>query len=475
MVIPHGNTWGMYTPPATSWDKQLVGNMQNEKFQNLIEVFSGHGNSEEYRDWRAVEFDENGKPRCPAVRADYLPLCVQAGRIIQQRCLDAGESREECQLRAAAARQHAVESSWPMATVPGSNSNEWLDSMQCKDCYLPTFNYRPGGSSQYALAIGNFDNPEKIRRFRFGFIGSSDNHTARPGTGFKELDRRENVEGFVVSDPDIRKFILRKTPKTQAYSIAVKDSIIGNQAIGISHVDRASSFFLTGGLIAVHASARNREGIWDALQNKQVYGTSGDRILLWFDMINPKGEKDSAVAPMGSEISIGHTPKFQVRAVGAFTQKPGCPEHSNNALGTQRLYSLCRNECYNPSNQRKIISRIEVIRIRPQMSPDEDVAQLIEDVWKSYQCPASEQGCLFEFEDPDFVKDGRESVYYVRAIQQPSPAVNAGLMRCEYNQKGECTSANICSANINITDAEDDCLAENEERAWSSPIFIDYL
>ena len=52
LVIPHGTTWGLYTPPGTSWDKQLVAAQRDPQKQTLIEVYSGHGNSEEYRPWR---------------------------------------------------------------------------------------------------------------------------------------------------------------------------------------------------------------------------------------------------------------------------------------------------------------------------------------------------------------------------------------------------------------------------------------
>ena len=78
--------------------------------------------------------------------------------------------------------------------VPGASVEEWLDAGQCTDCFLPAFNYRPMGSAQYMLALTNFDDADKPLQFRFGFIGSSDNHKARPGTGFKELDRREMTE-----------------------------------------------------------------------------------------------------------------------------------------------------------------------------------------------------------------------------------------------------------------------------------------
>jgi hypothetical protein len=78
--------------------------------------------------------------------------------------------------------------------VPDAEMEEWLDAGQCRDCFQPSFNYRPGGSTQYALAITNFDDPAHLKRFRFGFIASSDNHRARPGTGYKEFDRMHTTE-----------------------------------------------------------------------------------------------------------------------------------------------------------------------------------------------------------------------------------------------------------------------------------------
>lgn len=473
IVIPHGNTWGMYTPPGTTWDKQLVGDTQNEHYQYLVEVYSGHGNSEEYRDWRDVEFDSQGEPICPQPRDDFLPTCVQAGRLIKQRCLQAGEDVQECERRAELARNNAVRSPVPLATVPRSEPNDWLDAGQCRDCFLPAFTYRPGGSSQYALALGNFDDPDKVRRFRFGFMASSDNHTARPGTGYKERDRMHNVEGFAIADPGIRDFIMRSLPEKLPFSVPVPPGEDGDQAWRLSHVERGSSFFLTGGLIATHATDRSRDAIWSSLERKEIYATSGDRILLWFDLLNAD-DTGAVVAAMGSEVSMRSNPRFRVRAVGAFRQKPGCPEQSVAALGEERLQRLCYGECYNPGDQRKLITRIEVVRIRPQLHPQEDMAGLIEDSWISHDCAPDQDGCVFEFEDPEFLSHARETLYYVRAIEETSDAVNAALMRCEYNEQGQCTRANICSASSQFTPTEEDCLAATEERAWSSPIFIDF-
>jgi hypothetical protein len=230
---------------------------------------------------------------------------------------------------------------------------------------------------------------------------------------------------------------------------------------------------MTGGLVAVHANGRSRDEVWNALKRKEVYGTSGDRILLWFTLLNAQ-QPDGTLAsvPMGGEVRMQRAPRFEVRAVGAFKQKPGCPDYSMTALSPQRLRWLCKGECYNPSDTRKRITRIEVIRIRPQITPGEPVAQLIEDPWRTFACEPSEAGCVVQFEDADFVSAGRPAVYYVRAIEEPSPAVNGGNLRCKYDESGRCLEVHPCYGDYR-TDRRDDCLGVIEERAWSSPIYLD--
>ena len=66
--------------------------------------------------------------------------------------------------------------------------------------------------------------------------------------------------------------------------------------------------------------------------------------------------------------------------------------------------------------------------------------------------------------------DGRDTLYYARAIEAPSLAVNADNLRCERDASGECSSIDIC-----LDEPDDDgCLAPTEQRAWSSPIFVDF-
>jgi hypothetical protein len=247
------------------------------------------------------------------------------------------------------------------------------------------------------------------------------------------------------------------------------------QAFQLLEAERQASFFMTGGLVAVHSDGRDRNEIWNALKRREVYGTSGDRILLWFNLLNPpNAPSPDAMLPMGSEISMSGPPHFQVRAVGAFEQKAGCPEYAEQALGEKRLHDLCRNECYNPSERRKRITRIEIVRIRPQAFADEPVGDLIEDPWRILHCTPDPAGCTVEFYDPDFSVVRRDTVYYARAIEEPSQAVNADNLRCEYDANGICTSVRPCHGDYR-TNYEDDCLGPVEERAWSSPIFVNYV
>ena len=48
-------------------------------------------------------------------------------------------------------------------------------------------------SVQYALASTDFSGDTPLN-YKFGFIGSSDNHQGRPGTGYKENLRFLNSE-----------------------------------------------------------------------------------------------------------------------------------------------------------------------------------------------------------------------------------------------------------------------------------------
>jgi len=246
IIIPHGTTWGMYTPAGTSWDKALDPAQRPDRF-SLIEVYSGHGDSEEYRSWDDVRIDGSGKATCPEPVPGYTPSCWRAGELIHERCVKAGIANAECDHRAAEARQNYVTMGIAgHLTVPGASAADWLDAGQCTDCFLPSFNYRPKESVQAGLAMSHFDDATgQATRFTWGFIGSSDNHKARPGTGYKQYDRRGNTEA---SGPASEAWFKRMMPdekwddENPKPRNMTQDEILALPGLSVVEYERRASF-----------------------------------------------------------------------------------------------------------------------------------------------------------------------------------------------------------------------------------------
>lgn len=471
LIIPHGSSWGLFAPAGVSWDKQLTAEMRGGDYR-LIEIYSGHGNSEEYRPWRGVAFDPvTGEGVCPEPSEGYLPACWRAGVITLERCTAAGEDGATCAAAAAQARSDYVfmGNAGHLAIV-GEASEEWLDAGNCTDCFQPPQHHRPMTSIQYGLAISNFDDGEvDPLRFNWGFIGSSDNHTARPGTGYKEIARHGMTEaGGPINETWRRFFVPAEDPQIQSRRFS-REELASVAAFRLLEMERQGSFWLTGGLAAVHSEGRSRGEVWDALQRRETYATSGPRILMWFDLLNG----GDGTAPMGSTVELDRNPVFRVRAVGAFKQNEGCPEFTEAGLDAERIESICLGECYNPSDERHIIARIEIIRIRPQIFEGEPVEMLIEDPFLTLDCPEDEAGCVVEFTDPEYLTSGRDTIYYARAIQEETMAINAANVRCEYDEAGNCVQAMPCWGDYRVS-GDDACLAPTQHRAWASPIYLGF-
>jgi hypothetical protein len=477
LVIPHGLAWGLHTPAGARLDYQLTPLQHDPERQILLEVFSGHGNSEEYRSWSGTETDGDRGPICPAPTADFLPCCWRAGEIMRGRCGDLAAA--ECEARVETAKRLAREALVdPHLVFPDTRPEDWLDCDQCRDCFKPAFSLRPGQSAQYSLAISAFGQPSPNPqpptpnlRFRWGFVASSDDHHARPGTGYKQLGRHwmADVHGFAsgLHERVLRGWVMGKQEDRQRAQASTRQE---RSLRSLFDVERVASFMYPGGLVGVHAEGRDRQSIWRALKRREVYGTSGPRILLWFDLLNgPRGR-----SPMGSELAMNEAPRFEVRALGSLAQKPGCPEESLSGLSTERLRALCHGECDNPGDERHRIRAIEVVRIRPQIASGENVADLIEDPWRRFDCPPEAAGCVFTFEDPDFAASSRDAVYYARALQEDTPAINAATLRTRFDEHGNAVDVTPCHGSYR-TAFEDDCLAPAGERAWSSPIFVDQV
>ena len=139
-------------------------------------------------------------------------------------------------------------------------------------------------------------------------------------------------------------------------------------------------------------------------------------------------------------------------------------------LARDRLARLCRDECHHPSDVRRTIDRIEVVRIRPQQQAGEPVGALLEDPWRVLDCSGAPAGCTVRFEDRQFAAGGRDALYYVRAIERASPNILGDPLRTVFDANGNAVSIDPCDT----VGSDTDCLAPSEARAWSSPIFVDW-
>jgi hypothetical protein len=92
--------------------------------------------------------------------------------------------------------------------------------------------------------------------FKFGMIGSTDNHTALP------TSREENNWS--------KAHILEPSPKRYQHALIEAPE---DPALSIMAVDVGAS-----GLAAVWARENTRESIWDAMARKEVYATTGTRL-----------------------------------------------------------------------------------------------------------------------------------------------------------------------------------------------------
>ncbi len=439
IVIPHGLAWGTTNPLDADFQNQL--DEHEQRYQKLLETFSGHGNSELYEDFERLAVDENGMAYCPLATENFTPCCQQAGVIARQRCDE--PTSTQCEKQVTAAVDAFVVKGAPAGRklLDDTSPDDWQGCGQLQNTFQPPSMYVDKLTTQYNLALG-FDDNGTPKRAKFGLIGSSDGHQARPGGSYKETNRVLYTDTKEVG----KRMISASSLKADAES---------------------GSFYYTGGLIAAHTDGRDRDSIWQALDNRNVYATSGDRMLVWFDLLNgPNGE-----VPMGSEVIMQDTPRFRIRALGAFEQQAGCPDYAVTALGQERIQSLCGGECYQPGDRRKTIVRIEVNRIRPQINSNEEIAPLIEDSWRVFECPTDGSACVVEFDDPDYLSADRPALYYARVIQQAEPLISGDPFGCEYDEQGVCIKRNYCiGAN---SERDNNCLAQAEPRAWTSPIFVE--
>jgi hypothetical protein len=269
--------------------------------------------------------------------------------------------------------------------------------------------------------------------FKFGMIGSTDNHTSLPST------REDNWFG--------------KAPILEPSHERWEDVLIR------SPVDPSLSVYGAGlsaaGLAGVWARENTRESIWDAMKRREVYATTGSRIAVrvfggWEFTADEVERQDFARegyargVPMGGDLASapdGKAPSFIIRALRD-------PDNANldrvqvikgwldDGEVYERIYDVA---C---ADGRAIVNR----RCERPVGSTVDVADA------SYTNTIGDVLLTAHWVDPDFDSEQR-AFYYVRVIEIPKPRWTA------YDAK---------FFNIKMPD---DVAMTVQDRAYTSPIW----
>src|SRR5258708_25346676 len=159
LVIPHGTAWGLSNPPSADLAHELTPAIANDPRQQLVEVYSGHGNSEQYRSWREYLTGPNGEKVCPAPNQDYLPMCCHAGRIIRSHCDAQHLPAQECERRERETRQRELDAPVGFAAagffaLPGASTGEVPGRGACPGRFPSPPPRKPPGSGPTVFATG---------------------------------------------------------------------------------------------------------------------------------------------------------------------------------------------------------------------------------------------------------------------------------------------------------------------------------
>jgi hypothetical protein len=269
-----------------------------------------------------------------------------------------------------------------------------------------------------------------VNPFKLGFIGGTDSHNGIMG----DTDEDNFVGGHGAEDATPKR---RQTAEVGGW-LAARDQSPGT-------------------LTAVWASSNTREAIWDAIYDREVYATSGQRMAVRFfggwdyqaamldraDVIN---RAYAGGVPMGGElISTGtgkQAPKFLVIA-------------SKDALGA----NLDRIQMVKGwlDNNGTIHDKVFDVAWAGERQPGPDgklpaVGNTVDLNTATYRNTIGSAELATVWADPEF-NPGQRALYYVRVLEIPTPrwttydAVRSGLPLPE------------------------DVAATIQERAWSSPIW----
>ena len=281
-------------------------------------------------------------------------------------------------------------------------------------------------------ALGNglvFEKSLGTNPFKFGFIGSSDGHN---GASAVEEDNFVGKIGIADATPEIRMDETRL---------------------------RTTKFWSAAGLAGVWAKENTREAIYEAMERKETFATSGTRIKLRFfagwnlevDSLTSNAWLENAYAngvPMGSDLvgsspsAVGSSPSFIIQAI---------KDSEGANLDRMQVIKGYLDKDGTPQEQIFEVSwagdrRVDANGKLPAIGSTVDVATA------TYRNDIGAVSLQTIWKDPTF-DASQSAVYYVRVLEIPTPrwttydAVVLGLPPLS------------------------DVPTSTQERAWSSPIW----
>ena len=329
-----------------------------------------------------------------------------------------------------------------------STNDEWADfEIMPFKVATQSFSEPKGSYVRDALLEGlKMEKKEGFNPYKFGFIGSSDTHTAASS---QEEDNFFAKIGLLDSSAALRGSI----PMTDPAVLAAGQSL--NEVDGKIYMDSSAITWGASGLAGVWAEENTRDSIYDAFRRKESFATSGPRMTIRFfagyDLDTAKINDTDLVEylytnseTMGADLDgiSNQIPSFFVWAVRDSYTAP---------LQRVQIIKGFVDSQGNPQEQ------VFDVACSDGGSPDPE----------TYRCPDNNakidiSNCAFSqdvgaselktfWSDPTFEVDQR-AFYYVRALENPT---------CRWS---------TWDAIRNNVEPRSDMPKTIQERVWSSPI-----
>lgn len=300
-----------------------------------------------------------------------------------------------------------------------------------------------------ALEAGGLGNP-----FQYGVIGSSDTHT---GAGSYDeanyfakvglLDSTAVLRGSVpIADEEVETLGLAKAGPTSFY--VASD--------GRRYLHNRSSAYGASGLAAVWAEENTREAIYDAFRRKETFATSGPRIQVRFfaghDLDSTMLElPDGMSRAYGSGVAMGGDLVSQPNKTPSFIVWAARDAQSAPLQRVQVIKGWYENGATHERVFDVACSDGLAVDSKTHRCPDNGAKVNLADCAISADRGAGELKVLWQ--DPEYT-EGQSAFYYARVLENPTcrwstwDALRAGMA------------------------PRDNLQAVIQERAWSSPIWL---